>query len=233
MGAPRRLLAAVLVWGGTERTICAYLVVCHGIIDTHGANHSILPPWPHYDHPEFEEREVEESGRLPIEEGVVEAEERAGKLSSWEGETPAARIEPRSMFSTPGFALVWASNEMRSCRLVPTTLAFAACKAMPACTAASFASDFATSLAHPKQMAFANSARCVSHGGSLPNRGCPCRGDPWAVAGGELAGVMNKSQMPRAGSWCEICMSPSSQSIVPQQREECVEAMRIIEAASS
>ena len=199
----------------------------HRIIDSDGANHA--PP-PNYDHPEFEAREVEESGRLFIEEGVVEAEERAGKLSSGEGDTPAARIEPRSSSSTPGFS---ASNEMRSCRLVPTTLAFAACKAMPACTAASFASDFATSLAHPKQIAFATSARCVSHGGSLPTRGCPCCGDPCAVAGGELAGVMNKSQMPRAGSWCEICMSPSSQSMVPQHRDECVEAMRIIEAASS
>lgn len=182
---------------------------------------------PHYDHPEVEAREVEESGRLPIEEGVVEAEERAGKLSSGEGDTPAARIEPKSISSTPGFS---ASNEMRSCRLVPTTLAFAACKAMPACAAASFASDFATWLAHPKQIAVASSARCVNHGGSLPNRGCPCRGDdPFA---GELAGVMNKSQMPRAGSWCEICMWPASQSMVPQQRDECVEAMRIIEASS-
>ena len=122
---------------------------------------------------------------------------------------------------------------MRSCRLVPATLAFAACKAWSACTAASFASAFVTSVAHPKQIAFASSARCVSHGGSLANRGYPCCGDPTTVAGGELAGVMNRSQMPRAGSWCEICMSPASQSMVPQQRDECVDAMRIMEAASS
>ena len=208
-------------------------VVMSGSLGFMGKIHriTVLPP---YDHPEFEAREAEESGRLFTEEGVVEAEERAAKLSSGEGNTPAARIESRLSSSTPGFS---ASNEMRSCRLVPTTLAFATCKAMPACEAASFASDFATALAHPKQIAFASSARRVSHGGSLPTRGCPCTravaGDPCAVAGSELAGVMNKSQMPRAGSWCEICMLPSSQSMVPQHRDECVEAMRIIEATSS
>ena len=86
---------------------------------------------------------------------MVDADARAGKHSVWAGDTPAARIEPRSR-PTSGLSLVRARNEMRSCRLVPATLAFAACKAMSACTAASFASDFATSLAHPKQTAFAS-----------------------------------------------------------------------------